>query len=52
MIEHRPNPKTDVKIGKEIFKCNVHGVVMLPDIYPQFNPVENPKKKKKESIED
>ena len=47
MYEHKPSPITDVRIGKETYKCNVHGVVMLPEIYPQFNPVEKPKKKTK-----
>ena len=51
MIEHKPEPRTDVKIKGEVYKCNVHGIVMLPDSYPQFNPVVK-KKKKKETAEE
>ena len=56
MIKHKPKPKTDVRIGKELYKCNrVSGIVELPVRLEQFNPIEEeeivikePKKKKKE----
>jgi hypothetical protein len=49
MYKHKPIPKTDVKIeeDKPSYKCNAQGIVMLPDIYPQFNPIEEVKKEKK-----
>ena len=52
MIKHKPIPKTDVKIGKVVYKCNGLGIVELPDVYEQFNPIEKPKKKKVEKDED
>ena len=46
MIKHRPIPKTNVKIGKTVYKCNAQGIVELPEIYKQFNPIEEVKKEK------
>lgn len=46
MIKHKPEPKTNVKIGDVTYKCNGQGIVELPEAYPQFNPIEEPKKKK------
>jgi len=48
MIKHRPIPKTNVKIGKTVYKCNAQGIVELPEIYKQFNPIEKKEKKKVE----
>ena len=47
---HKPIPKTDVKIGKELYKCNGQGIIMLPEIYKQFNPIEEVKTKPVEEI--
>jgi len=44
MIKHRPKPETNVKIGDVEYKCK-HGIVELPEAYPQFNPIEKEKKK-------
>ena len=47
MIKHKPIPKTDVRIGKDLYECNAQGIVELPEIYKQFNPIEEVKTKKK-----
>ena len=51
MIKHKPRPKTDVTIGKGkdkvTYKCNAHGIVELPKVYKQFNPIEEVKTKPK-----
>ena len=47
MIKHKPNPKTNVRIWKEVYECDARGIVELPDIYPQFNPIKEDKPKKK-----
>ena len=46
MYKHKPIPKTHVKIGDKVYKYNHDGIVLLPDIYPQFNPIEKKKEKK------
>jgi len=51
MYKHKPIPKTDVKIGDIVYKCK-HGIVELPEVYPQFNPIEEVKKKKKKVVKD
>ena len=50
LYAHKPIPRTDVKIekGKPPYKCNAQGIVMLPEIYKQFNPIEKKEKKKVE----
>lgn len=50
MIKHKPTPKTDVKIGDKVYKCNGLGIVELPVIYKQFNPIEEEKKPKKKIV--
>ena len=46
MYKHKPNPKTDVKIGDKLYRCHrLTGVVELPEVYKQFNPIEEPIKK-------
>jgi len=45
MLKHKPNPKTDVKIGDKVYRCNAHGIVELPRAYKQFNPIEEEEKK-------
>ncbi len=51
MIKHRPIPETDVKIGDVVYKCK-HGIVELPEVYKQFNPIEEkPKKKPTKKVE-
>ena len=52
MIKHKPIPKTDVKIGDKVYKCNAQGIVELPEVYEQFNPIEKPKKKKSTKVEE
>jgi hypothetical protein len=52
MIDHKPTPKTDVRIGKELYKCNRLGIVKLPKAYKQFNPIEKPKEKPIKKIEE
>ena len=47
MIKHKPRPKTNVKIGDTVYKCNAQGIVELPEIYKQFNPIEEVKTKPK-----
>lgn len=47
MIKHKPKPKCNVVIGNKTYKANGQGIVELPDRYEQFNPIEEPKKKKK-----
>ncbi|MCP4990794.1 MAG: hypothetical protein GY928_33575 [Colwellia sp.] len=55
LIEHRPNPKTNVTFGegkdKVEYKCDARGKLMLPIRIENLNPVEEeeikPKKKKK-----
>ena len=39
MIEHRPNPKTNVKIGETVYRCSAKGVLMLPEKIEKYNPV-------------
>ncbi|MCP4988488.1 MAG: hypothetical protein GY928_21290 [Colwellia sp.] len=41
LIEHRPIPKTNVKIEGKEYECK-HGSVYLPERYEQFNPVDEP----------
>ena len=56
LYAHKPIPKTDVKIGDKVYKCNAQGIVELPEIYKQFNPIEEvkikPKKKKVDNEQD
>ena len=52
MIKHKPIPKTDVTIDGELYKCNVHGIVELPKVYKQFNPIEEVKTKKKKATKE
>ena len=53
LYKHKPTPKTDVKIDNKVYKCNAQGIVMLPGIYKQFNPIEEIKiKPKKKKIEE
>jgi hypothetical protein len=49
LYAHKPIPKTDVKIGQITYKCNAQGIVELPEVYKQFNPIEEVKTKKKEN---
>ncbi len=55
LIEHRPNPKTNVTIGegenKVEYKCNAQGRLWLPERFKQFNPVEEIKKPKKKKVD-
>ena len=39
MYKHKPIPKTDVKIGDKVYKCNAQGIVELPERYEQFIPM-------------
>ena len=48
MIKHKPRVKTDVKIDGIIYRSDKDGIVLLPKAYQYFNPIEQPKKKKKE----
>ncbi len=41
LIEHRPIPKTNVKIEGKEYECK-HGSVYLPERFEQFNPVDEP----------
>lgn len=54
MYKHKPKPRTNVTIGigkdKVTYRCNGQGIVELPEVYPQFNPIEE-KKKKQETKE-
>jgi hypothetical protein len=52
MIKHKPIPKCDVRIGNDVYKCNGQGIVELPEIYKQFNPIEEVKIKKKKVVKD
>ena len=56
MYKHKPIPRTNVTIGKGEdkveYKCNAHGIVELPGIYKQFNPIEEVKTKKKKVLKD
>ena len=45
MIKHRPTPATNVKIGDVIYKCGNDGIIELPEIYKQFNPIKEVKTK-------
>lgn len=51
MIKHRPRPKTDVRIGKDLYKCSPQGILLLPKAYKQFNPIEEDVKKSKKKQE-
>jgi hypothetical protein len=52
LYAHKPMPRTNVKIGKDVYKCNAQGIVMLPEIFKQFNPIEEVKTKKKKVVKD
>ena len=52
MYKHKPTPMTDVKIDDKVYNCNAQGIVELPEIYKQFNPIQEVKTKKKESKHD
>jgi len=43
MYKHKPIPVTNVKIGDKVYNCNAQGIVELPEIYKQFNPIEEVK---------
>ncbi len=48
MIEHKPNPVTNVKLEGKVYKHDTKGRVWLPERFQQFNPVEEKPKIKKE----
>ena len=52
MYKHKPIPVTNVKIGKTTYNCNAQGIVELPEIYKQFNPIEEVKIKTKKVKKD
>ena len=51
MIKHKPEPRTDVKIGNVVYKCGNDGIVLLPEEYKQFNPIVEKKAKKAKDVD-
>lgn len=52
MIKHKPKDKSNVEIDGVLYKLNGLGIVELPDVYEQFNPIEEPKKKRSREKEE
>jgi hypothetical protein len=48
MIKHLH--KHQVRIGNDLYKPNGQGELFLPKRYEQFNPVDEPVKKKKKVV--